>query len=87
MVKVAVSVFKAKLSAYVRRVRKGEEFLILDHNVPVARMVPVDEVRSSGGLLIHIASRSFSEVNKVRFTRLDPRSDSASALQQSRDER
>jgi prevent-host-death family protein len=37
---VKVSELKAHLSAYLRRVRSGEEVLICDRNEPVARIVP-----------------------------------------------
>lgn len=37
----AVTEVKARLSAYLARVRGGEEVLITDRGRPVARMVPV----------------------------------------------
>ena len=33
---------KARLSAYIQLVRRGEEVLICDRNKPVARMAPVE---------------------------------------------
>ena len=34
---------KAKLSAHIEYVKRGEEVLILDRNTPVARLVPVEK--------------------------------------------
>ena len=41
MATVAVTELKAKLSRYLSRVKAGEEILVTDRNVPVARLVPV----------------------------------------------
>ena len=41
MSKVAVTELKARLSRYLSRVRAGEEILVTDRNVPIARLVPV----------------------------------------------
>jgi antitoxin (DNA-binding transcriptional repressor) of toxin-antitoxin stability system len=35
-----ISELKAKLSAHIQYVKGGEEVLILDRNIPVARLVP-----------------------------------------------
>jgi prevent-host-death family protein len=45
MVKVSISSLKARLSDYVRLVRNGEEVLVTDRGVPVARIVPLDPSR------------------------------------------
>lgn len=37
----AVAELKARLSHYLRRVKAGEEVLVTERNVPVARLVPV----------------------------------------------
>jgi prevent-host-death family protein len=46
----AIGELKAQLSRYLKRVRAGEEILVTDRGVPVARLVPVgggdrDELR------------------------------------------
>lgn len=41
MTTVSVTELKAKLSAYLREVRRGGEVQILDRGEPVARLVPV----------------------------------------------
>jgi prevent-host-death family protein len=44
----AVAELKARLSRYLRRVKAGEEILVTERNVPVARLTPV--AAASGGL-------------------------------------
>ena len=46
----AVAELKAHLSRYLSRVRAGEEILVTDRNVPVARLVPVGQVGEAGAL-------------------------------------
>ena len=43
-----ISELKAKLSAHIEYVKRGEEVLILDRNIPVARLVPVAPVEEYG---------------------------------------
>ena len=43
MKRVNVSELKAKLSQYLRGVRQGHEVLVLDHNLPVARLMAVPQ--------------------------------------------
>jgi len=40
MVKTSVTTLKAKLSAYIRRVKEGEEVQIFEHDFLVARLMP-----------------------------------------------
>lgn len=47
---IGVAELKARLSAYLDKVKAGEELLITEHGRPVARLVPVrgaDEVRDA----------------------------------------
>ena len=39
---VGVAELKAKLSAYLRAVRKGRDVVILDRDTPIARLVPYE---------------------------------------------
>ena len=39
-----ISELKAKLSAHIEYVKRGEEVLILDRNTPVARLVAVEPI-------------------------------------------
>jgi prevent-host-death family protein len=41
-VDVAVSVLRAELASWIERVRAGEEVVVTDRGVPVARLLPVD---------------------------------------------
>lgn len=41
-VEVAITQFRAALSAYVDRVRHGEDVILTDRGLPVARLVAVD---------------------------------------------
>lgn len=40
--RVGVAEFKAKLSAYLRSVRRGEVLTLYDRDTPVARVVPLE---------------------------------------------
>jgi len=40
---VNVAALKNRLSHYLREVRRGEEILIRDRNVPIARIVPLSD--------------------------------------------
>lgn len=48
MKSVSVSHAKAHLSDLLRRVRSGQEILVTDRGVPVARLVPVHVAQLSG---------------------------------------
>ena len=43
----SVSTLKAHLSRYLRDVRRGDEVVVLDRGVPVARLVTVDPASST----------------------------------------
>ena len=43
MKRTGVAELKAQLSRYLARVKAGEEILVTERNVPVARLVPVGE--------------------------------------------
>jgi prevent-host-death family protein len=47
----AVANLKARLSRYLRLVKTGEEILITERNVPVAKIVPVGQLGSDLGSL------------------------------------
>ncbi len=42
MIRANISELRNGLSAYLRRVRRGESVLILDRSVPIARLTPVE---------------------------------------------
>lgn len=39
---VAISAFRAELSRWIERARAGEEVVVTDRGIPVARLLPVD---------------------------------------------
>ena len=41
MIRTTISQLRNGLSAYLRRVRRGESVLVMDRKVPVARLIPV----------------------------------------------
>ena len=47
--RVGIAAFKARLSAYLRGVRRGEAITLCDRNMPVARVVPVEPEGGAGG--------------------------------------
>ena len=40
---VNIATLKAKLAQYLRIVKGGEEIVVLDHKMPVARIIPIEE--------------------------------------------
>ena len=47
MISVGVKELKAKLSSYMRMVRKGEEVIVTDHGREVALVVPISKERQA----------------------------------------
>ena len=41
MKKIKIAEFKSKLSSHLRKVRKGEEIVILDRKQPIAKVIPI----------------------------------------------
>jgi len=63
MKKVKVSELKAKLSQYLRSVQQGNEILVLDRNLPVARLLAVPEAQQLSYVDESISSASiFAEL-------------------------
>ena len=85
--RVNVSSLKAKLSAYLRRARRGEELVVLAGNLPIAKLVAIDAASTENPAFIppedpdtHLAS--------VRGHRLaSGKTDVVSLLMQDRDGR
>jgi prevent-host-death family protein len=53
---VNVASLKNRLSSYLRDVRRGEEILIRDRNVPIARIVPLSATDDEDGELMELAA-------------------------------
>jgi prevent-host-death family protein len=65
MMEVNISELKARLSAYLDAVRRGETVTILDRKTPIARIVPLEK-EVDDGLVIRPASAPVSDLKKVR---------------------
>lgn len=59
---VGVAEFKAKLSEYLRFVRKGNEVVVYDRNDPVARVVPYT---TSSALVVREAIRKYATLGDI----------------------
>lgn len=73
---VSVSSLKARLSEYLRLVRKGTQLIVVDHRHPVARVAPLEEKEidfDSTKPTEQTALRGFFPSRKVRrsFSSLD----------------
>ncbi|MGZ7033012.1 MAG: type II toxin-antitoxin system Phd/YefM family antitoxin [Thermoanaerobaculia bacterium] len=53
---------KARLSEYLRFVRKGNEVTVYDRNDPIARVVPYT---ASGPLVVREATRKYSTLREI----------------------
>jgi prevent-host-death family protein len=80
-----VSELKARLSAYLADVRKGETVLVSDRRTPVARLVPVGH--RPHGIVIERARRPVKDLRHLRGVTLRRRADVDKVLRESRDER
>jgi prevent-host-death family protein len=58
---VGIADLKARLSAYLRAVRRGRSLVILDRDTPVARVVPYDRAEPLG-VLRRLARRRLQDV-------------------------
>lgn len=85
VMKVKISDLKARLSAYLRRVRRGETVVVLDRATPVARIVPLGG--RGGGLGLVPAEKHAREIAKVRGVKLKRPVDADRILADSRGER
>lgn len=56
MVSVNIAELKNRLSAYLQHVRAGEEVLIRDRNLPIAKLVPLPSTETSAEELELVAS-------------------------------
>ena len=54
---VNVAELKNRLSAYLNEVRNGEEILIRDRNLPIARLVPINQAEDLDAELLSLAER------------------------------
>ena len=84
MTTVKIADLKAKLSSYLRRVRKGEQVIVTDRDTPVARLIPY---RVPGErLTIQKAKRAPSILEHIAVPPARPGTRSLDALRQDRED-
>jgi prevent-host-death family protein len=59
-----VAELKARLSEYLRFVRKGNEITVYDRNVPIARVVPYT---TAGPLVVRESVRKYTTLREIRL--------------------
>ncbi|MEJ7757971.1 MAG: type II toxin-antitoxin system prevent-host-death family antitoxin [Gemmatimonadaceae bacterium] len=62
--KVGVADLKAKLSEYLRTVKRGEEITVSDRNEPIARIVPFT---SRGALIVREPTREYKSFRDIKL--------------------
>lgn len=65
---VKVAELKAKLSEYLRFVRKGNEVIVYDRNDPIARVVPYT---ASGALVVREAVKKYATLGDIPIPALE----------------
>ncbi len=80
-----VSELKAKLSAYLRSVRKGETVLVVDRTIPIAKLIPVEHPQDDIVILGPVGPTP--ALKKLKPVPLRKRVDIVELLRQSRDQR
>jgi prevent-host-death family protein len=69
MTRVTVSKLKASLSAYLRRVKAGEEVLVSERGRSIAKLVPVTGADALPDHLAEMAGRGLLRVGSRRLSR------------------
>jgi len=83
MKKVMVSELKAKLSAYLSEVRKGETVVVYDRKMPVARLIPYAQSTDESGIEEPVVTDS--ELTWPKPTRLRKKVDVVKLLREDRE--
>ena len=60
---VRIADFKARLSAHLRAVRRGQEIIVKDRETPIARVVPYQSAPQR--LAVRSATRSLREIDRM----------------------
>ena len=85
MKKVMVSELKAKLSAYLSAVRKGETVVVYDQKTPVARLIPYAQALDELGIEEPVITNR--EIAWPKPVRLRKKVDVVKLLREDRDRR
>ena len=62
MSNVKIAELKARLSEYLRIVRKGHEVTVYDRNEPIARVIPYSR---TGALVVREATRKYATFGEI----------------------
>jgi len=62
---VKIAELKSKLSEYLRSVRRGNEVVIKDRDIPIARIVPYDERPQRLRLTVRPGQGSLGEIDRI----------------------
>lgn len=81
-----IATLKARFSEYLRVVKDGNEVTVLDHKLPVAKIIPF---ATESGLKSILPQKGFSELAKISINPLKkkPKFDSLSLLLEERGSR
>jgi len=82
---VNVSQLKARLSAYLADVRRGEAVLVCDRSTPIARIVPIETAHDA--LQIREPTKPKSALRNIRPVKLRGDVDIVAVLREDRDSR
>jgi prevent-host-death family protein len=85
MSEVKIAELKARLSAYLAEVRRGETVVVYDRSTPVARLVPFE--KEPDDIVIIEASVSPTELRKIKGVRPKKRIDADKLLRELRRDR
>ena len=83
MSQAKISELKAKLSAYVARVRRGATVTIMDRDTPVAKLVPID---AEPGIVLREAKKPLKPLAKIAGVKIDGSVDVVALLRADRDQ-
>jgi antitoxin (DNA-binding transcriptional repressor) of toxin-antitoxin stability system len=85
MKQVKIAEFKTHLSAHLKKVRKGEEIVILDREQPIAKVIPFPGKEDE--LCIVQKPKIKGGLKKLRFRGIKERIDVVKLLREDRDRR
>jgi prevent-host-death family protein len=85
MKRVKIAELKARLSAFLRAVERGETIEVTDRDRPIACLVPYRE--RGGGPVVRPSERPFSDLRGRRYPTVEWPASSLELLQEERGER
>ena len=84
MTTVNVATLKAKLSEYLKATGSGEEFVVVSHNHPVARLLPMG---AHGALVVRAPRSPVSRVRGIHGLHVPSAPDAVHLIRADRDAR